>query len=104
MFSLVTPSVVTASSNKNENRRDKNSRKIGLNHIKESLSNIRKNEVEYSKSLLKTIIPVRVTFNTKLTDRLKESMPFKIEIVKNEVKISDEDVKSSAELNEIDDF
>jgi hypothetical protein len=59
-------------------------RKSVLKRIQTDLRRIRDEEKSYSRELIKEIIPVRVSFKTGLLDRLKDSFPVKVEIIKKD--------------------
>ena len=79
------------------------SRKSLLKRIKTDLRRISDEEKIYSKDLLKDIIPVRISFKKDVLERLKDSLPIKVEIVKKNdgktVKSVEAEVVSDAELD-----
>lgn len=93
----------SVNSNQKNTRRSEmeNSRKTLLKRIQSDLRRIRDEEKSYSSDLIKEIIPVKVTFNKDLIDKVKNAMPIKVEITKKKEssKAVTPEVVSDAELD-----
>ena len=93
----------SVNSNQKNTRRSEmeNSRKTLLKRIQSDLRRIRDEEKTYSSDLIKEIIPVKVTFNKDLIDKVKNAMPIKVEITKKKEssKTVTPEVVSDAELD-----
>jgi len=93
----------SVNSNQKNTRRSEmeNSRKTLLKRIQSDLRRIRDEEKSYSSDLIKEIIPVKVTFNKDLIDKVKNAMPIKVEITKKKEssKTVTPEVVSDAELD-----
>lgn len=89
-------------SNKKNTRRNEieNTRKPLLKRIQSDLRRIRDEEKSYSSDLIKEIIPVKISFNKELIDKLKNILPIKVEITKKDSsKTITPEVVSDAELD-----
>ena len=107
MLTLMPPRYlrVTANANtdsKKTGRRQEleSARKNLLKRIQTDLRKIGTEEKEYSRELFKELVPVRVSFKKGFLDRLKESSPIQIEILKNKNGgVVTPEVVSNAELD-----
>ena len=96
----VTANASTESKKTGRRQELESARKNLLKRIQTDLRKIGTEEKEYSRELLKELVPVRVSFKKGFLDRLKESSPIQIEILKNKNSgVVTPEVVSNAELD-----
>jgi hypothetical protein len=101
-MSTLPPKLENLRSKINERRKSiEQIRSFNVRRLQTDIKKITKQEIDFTKKLLEQMVPVKMVWNEEATKRLRDMVPFTVELNREEEEI-DEEEKTSLTTEEQD--